>query len=64
MKQLHKKFTDYQIKELITRYLEKKIADSPSIFRFVQGRDSFWRNHYRLTDEADPQWKQVLEDCG
>ena len=26
MKQLHKKFTDYQIKELITRYLEKKIA--------------------------------------
>jgi len=26
MKQLHKKFTDYQIKELITCYLEKKIA--------------------------------------
>ena len=26
MKQLHKKFTDYQIKELITRYLEKKLA--------------------------------------
>jgi len=26
MKQLHKKFTDYQIKELITRYLKKKIA--------------------------------------
>ena len=26
MKQLHKKFTDDQIKELITRYLEKKIA--------------------------------------
>jgi hypothetical protein len=26
MKQLHKKFTDYQIKELITRYLEKKVA--------------------------------------
>jgi len=29
----------------------------------VQGRDSFWRNHYKVTDEADPQWKQVLEDC-
>lgn len=26
MKQLHKKLTDYQIKELITRYLKKKIA--------------------------------------
>jgi hypothetical protein len=39
-------------------------VDSYSIFRFVQGRDSFWRNHYKLTDEANPQWKQVLEDCG
>jgi len=39
-------------------------VDSHSIFRFVQGRDSYWRNHYKLTDEADPQWKQVLEDCG
>jgi len=38
-------------------------VDSHSIFRFVQGRDSFWRNHYKLTDEANPQWKQVLEDC-
>jgi len=26
MKQLHKKFTDYQIKELTTRYLKKRIA--------------------------------------
>jgi len=39
-------------------------VDSHSIFRFVQGRDSFWRNHYKLTDEANPQWKQVLDDCG
>jgi len=39
-------------------------VDSHSIFRFVQGRDSYWRNHYRLTDEVNPQWKQVLEDCG
>lgn len=38
-------------------------VDSHSIFRFVQGRDSFWRKHHRLTDEADPQWKQVLNDC-
>jgi hypothetical protein len=29
----------------------------------VQGRDSIWRKHYALTDEADPQWKQVMDDC-
>jgi len=39
-------------------------VDSHSIFRFVQGRDSFWRKHYKVTDEADPQWKQVLDDLG
>jgi len=32
-----------------------------SIFRFVQGRDSFWRKHYKVTDEADPLFKQVLD---
>ncbi len=35
-------------------------VDSHSIFRFVQGRDSIWRTHHLLTDEATPQ---VLEDC-
>ena len=39
-------------------------VDSYSVYRFVQGRDSIWRNHYKFTDEADPQWKQVLDDCG
>jgi len=38
-------------------------VDSHSIFRFVQGRDSIWRKHHLLTDEATPQWKQVLQDC-
>lgn len=38
-------------------------VDCHSIFRFVQGRDSFWRKHHKLTDESDPQWKQVLDDC-
>ena len=38
-------------------------VDSHSIFRFVQGRDSLWRKHRTLTDEADPQWKQVMDDC-
>lgn len=41
----------------------KYYVDSHSIFRFVQKRDSFWRTHYKVTDEADPQWKQVLQDC-
>ena len=27
-------------------------VDSHSIFRFVQGRDSIWRNHKKVTDEA------------
>ncbi|MDE1976203.1 MAG: hypothetical protein KGL04_00030 [Elusimicrobia bacterium] len=39
-------------------------VDSHSIFRFVQGRDSIWREHRKLTDDIDPQWKQVLKDCG
>ena len=39
-------------------------VDSHSIYRFVQGRDSNWRTHHKFTDEADPQWKQVLNDCG
>ena len=39
-------------------------VDSHSIFRFVQGRDSLWREHHLLTDQVDPQWKQVLDDCG
>ncbi|GAI07910.1 unnamed protein product, partial [marine sediment metagenome] len=38
-------------------------VDSHSIFRFVQGRDSPWRKHYLLTDEADTQWKMVIDDC-
>ncbi len=38
-------------------------VDSHSIFRFVQKRDSFWRTHHKVTDEADPQWKRVLNDC-
>ncbi|MEW6558286.1 MAG: hypothetical protein AB1349_13230 [Elusimicrobiota bacterium] len=38
-------------------------VDSHSIFRFVQGRDSIWREHRKITDEVDTQWKQVLDDC-
>lgn len=38
-------------------------VDSHSIFRFVRGRDEIHNRHYLMTDEADPQWKQVLNDC-
>ncbi len=38
-------------------------VDSHSIFRFVQGRDSMWRKHYLMTDEADTQWKMVIDEC-
>ena len=37
-------------------------VDSHSIFRFIQGRDSNWRNHKKLTDDVNTQWKQVLLD--
>jgi len=39
-------------------------VDSLRVFRFVQGRDSFWRRHILQTDEADPQWRQVLRILG
>lgn len=41
----------------------KYYVDSHSIFRFVQGRDSIWREHHKVTDEVETQWKQVLADC-
>jgi hypothetical protein len=39
-------------------------VDSLRVFRFVQGRDSFWRKHILQTDEADPQWRQVMRTLG
>jgi transposase len=39
-------------------------VDSLRIFRFVQGRDSLWRKHVLQTDQADPQWKQVMHLLG
>jgi hypothetical protein len=38
-------------------------VDSHSIFRYVRGRDKLHYKHHLLTDQADPQWKQVLLDC-
>jgi len=39
-------------------------VDSHSIFRFVRGRDELHYRHHKLTDEVNPQWRQVLKDCG
>jgi hypothetical protein len=39
-------------------------VDSLRMFRFVQRRDSFWRKHVLQTDEADPQWRQVMRLVG
>ena len=39
-------------------------VDSLRVFRFVQGRDSVWRKHVLQTDEADPQWRQVMNILG
>jgi hypothetical protein len=39
-------------------------VDSLRVFRFVQGRDSVWRKHVLQTDEADPQWRQVMTTLG
>lgn len=37
-------------------------VDSLRVFRFVQNRDSFWKKMNLKTDEADPEWKQLLND--
>ena len=39
-------------------------VDSLRVFRFIQQRDSLWRKHVLQTDEADPQWKQVMSTLG
>jgi hypothetical protein len=44
----------------------KYYPDQHSIFRFVKERDKFtpWYTAHKFTDEVDPQFKQVLKDCG
>jgi len=39
-------------------------VDSLRVFRFVQQRDSVWRKHALQTDEADPQWRPVMNCLG
>jgi hypothetical protein len=35
-------------------------VDSLRVFRFVQGRDSYWRKHVLQTDDVDTQWRKVM----
>jgi len=44
----------------------KYYPDQHSIFRYVRERDKFtpWHTALKFTDEVDPQFKQVLKDCG
>src|SRR3989338_5589086 len=41
-------------------------ADQHRIFRYVKDRDknSPWYTYRKFTDDVDPQWKMVLNDCG
>jgi hypothetical protein len=39
-------------------------VDSLRVFRFVQGRDSFWRKHVLQTDEVDTQWARMMRILG
>lgn len=44
----------------------KYYPDQHSIFRYIRERDKFspWHIARKFTDEVDPQFKQVLKDCG
>ena len=39
-------------------------VDSLRVFRFVQGRDSFWRKHVLQTDDTDTQWGKMMRVLG
>lgn len=44
----------------------KYYPDQHAIFRYVKNRDKNrpWNNYTKFTDDVDPQWKQVLQNCG
>lgn len=39
-------------------------VDNLRVFRFVQKRDSLWRKHVLVTDDVDPQWRQMMRLMG
>ena len=44
----------------------KYYPDQHAIFRYVKDRDKNrpWNNYTKFTDDINPQWKQVLQNCG
>lgn len=38
-------------------------TDCHSIFRYVKGRDQRHHSFEKFTDDVDPQWKMVVNDC-
>lgn len=38
-------------------------TDCHSIFRYVKGRDQRHMSFEKFTDDVDPQWKKVVNDC-
>src|SRR5574340_73386 len=42
----------------------KYYVDNLRVFRFIQNRDSYWRKHVLVTDDVDPQWRQVMRLMG
>lgn len=43
----------------------KYYADQHPIFRYVKDRDKHrpWNTYTKFTDDVDPQWKQILNEC-
>jgi hypothetical protein len=43
----------------------KYYSDQHAIFRYVKDRDKHrpWNNYTKFTDDVDPQWKQILNEC-
>ena len=44
----------------------KYYVDQHSVFRYVKNRDkqSPWNHYTKFTDDVDPQWKQIMQECG
>jgi hypothetical protein len=39
-------------------------TDCHSIFRYIRGRDQRHMSFEKFTDDVDPQWRQVVKECG
>lgn len=39
-------------------------TDCHSIFRYIKGRDQRHKIYEKFTNDVDPQWRQVVKECG